>query len=169
MSSPGSLPCCPLHKSLPSPGDCAVNMNPNSEELAQIAIVSADTAKAFGVEPRVAMLSYSTLGSGEGPDVSAGGGDTAKAFGVEPRVAMLSYSTLGSGEGPDVSAGGGGPKLDQGEGKGGPRGYCPNARCSPVRCSRFSSFVQQPWSKWSAAVEPHSHPPLAHRFRRSPI
>lgn len=50
-------------------GDCAVNMNPNSEELAQIAIESADTAKAFGVEPKVAMLSYSTLGSGEGPDV----------------------------------------------------------------------------------------------------
>ena len=49
-------------------------MNPNSEELAQIAIVSADTAKAFGVEPRVAMLSYSTLGSGEGPDVRAGEG-----------------------------------------------------------------------------------------------
>ena len=46
-------------------------MNPNSEELAQIAIVSADTAKAFGVDARVAMLSYSTLGSGEGPDVSA--------------------------------------------------------------------------------------------------
>jgi len=51
-------------------GDCAVNMNPSAEELAQIAIESADTAKAFGVEPRVAMLSYSTLGSGEGPDVS---------------------------------------------------------------------------------------------------
>uniref|UniRef100_A0A7R9VBV4 Phosphate acetyltransferase n=3 Tax=Chlamydomonas euryale TaxID=1486919 RepID=A0A7R9VBV4_9CHLO len=50
-------------------GDCAVNMNPNSEELAQIAVVSADTARAFGLEPRIAMLSYSTLGSGEGPDV----------------------------------------------------------------------------------------------------
>ena len=51
-------------------------MNPNSEELAQIAIVSADTAKAFGVEPKVAMLSYSTLGSGEGPDVSVAGHST---------------------------------------------------------------------------------------------
>lgn len=61
----GLIPCC-----FCCPGDCAVNMNPNSEDLAQIAIVSADTAKAFGVEPRVAMLSYSTLGSGEGPDVS---------------------------------------------------------------------------------------------------
>lgn len=50
-------------------GDCAVNVSPSSKELAQIASVSADTAAAFGIEPRVAMLSYSTLGSGAGPDV----------------------------------------------------------------------------------------------------
>ncbi|KAG2494209.1 hypothetical protein HYH03_007567 [Edaphochlamys debaryana] len=50
-------------------GDCAVNVNPSAAELAQIAITSADTAKAFGIDPRVAMLSYSTLGSGAGPDV----------------------------------------------------------------------------------------------------
>lgn len=50
-------------------GDCAVNVNPSAEDLARIAVVSADTAAAFGVEPRVAMLSYSTLGSGSGPDV----------------------------------------------------------------------------------------------------
>lgn len=50
-------------------GDCAVNVSPSSEDLAQIAITSADTAAAFGVVPRVAMLSYSTLGSGAGPDV----------------------------------------------------------------------------------------------------
>ncbi|KAI8473674.1 MAG: phosphate acetyltransferase [Monoraphidium minutum] len=50
-------------------GDCAVNVSPSSQDLAQIASVSADTAAAFGLEPRVAMLSYSTLGSGAGPDV----------------------------------------------------------------------------------------------------
>ena len=50
-------------------GDCAVNQNPNSEELAQIAIASAKTAKQFGIEPRVAMLSYSTGGSGQGSAV----------------------------------------------------------------------------------------------------
>ncbi|EFJ50359.1 phosphate acetyltransferase [Volvox carteri f. nagariensis] len=50
-------------------GDCAVNVNPTAAELATIAITSADTAAAFGIEPRVAMLSYSTLGSGTGPDV----------------------------------------------------------------------------------------------------
>lgn len=52
-------------------GDCAVNVNPSSKELASIAACSADTAAAFGLEPRVAMLSYSTMGSGAGPDVSA--------------------------------------------------------------------------------------------------
>ena len=50
-------------------GDCAVNVLPNAQELAQIAATSADTAAAFGIEPRVAMLSYSTFGSGSGPEV----------------------------------------------------------------------------------------------------
>ena len=50
-------------------GDCAFNPNPNSEELADIAISSADTAKMFGIEPRIAMLSYSTGTSGKGADV----------------------------------------------------------------------------------------------------
>jgi phosphate acetyltransferase len=50
-------------------GDCAINLDPSAEELAQIAISSADTAARFGIEPRVAMLSYSTGTSGLGPDV----------------------------------------------------------------------------------------------------
>ncbi|BBG66119.1 phosphate acetyltransferase [Hydrogenimonas sp.] len=50
-------------------GDCAIVPDPNPEELAQIALSSADTAKAFGIEPRVAMLSYSTGESGKGADV----------------------------------------------------------------------------------------------------
>lgn len=50
-------------------GDCAINPNPNAEELAEIAISSAKTAKEFGIEPKVAMLSYSSGASGKGIDV----------------------------------------------------------------------------------------------------
>ncbi len=50
-------------------GDCAVNPNPNAEQLADIAITSAATAATFGIEPRIAMLSYSTGTSGKGADV----------------------------------------------------------------------------------------------------
>ena len=52
-------------------GDCAINPNPDAVQLADIAISSARTAAAFGVEPRVAMLSYSTGESGAGSDVEA--------------------------------------------------------------------------------------------------
>jgi phosphate acetyltransferase len=50
-------------------GDCAVVPNPDAEQLADIAISSAGTAAAFGIEPRIAMLSYSTGASGSGSDV----------------------------------------------------------------------------------------------------
>ncbi len=50
-------------------GDCAINPDPDAEQLAEIAIQSADSAKAFGIEPRVAMISYSTGNSGAGSDV----------------------------------------------------------------------------------------------------
>ena len=50
-------------------GDCAVNPNPNAQQLAEIALSSAETARTFGIEPKVAMLSYSTGSSGQGEDV----------------------------------------------------------------------------------------------------
>lgn len=50
-------------------GDCAINPDPNAEELADIAIQSAESAEAFGIEPLVAMISYSTGESGSGKDV----------------------------------------------------------------------------------------------------
>jgi phosphate acetyltransferase len=51
-------------------GDCAVNPRPDPKQLADIAISSAETAAQFGIEPRVAMLSYSTGESARGPDVT---------------------------------------------------------------------------------------------------
>jgi phosphate acetyltransferase len=50
-------------------GDCAVNPNPNAQQLAEIAISSAETAQAFGIDPKVALLSYSSGTSGKGADV----------------------------------------------------------------------------------------------------
>ncbi|MGY5846088.1 phosphate acetyltransferase [Salegentibacter sp. HM20] len=50
-------------------GDCAINPNPTAEELAEITISSAESAAAFGIEPKIAMLSYSSGTSGKGADV----------------------------------------------------------------------------------------------------
>lgn len=50
-------------------GDCAINQNPNAIQLSEIALASSQTAAQFGIEPRVAMLSYSTGSSGHGDEV----------------------------------------------------------------------------------------------------
>ena len=50
-------------------GDCAINIDPKEDDLVEIAIESAKTAKVFGIDPKVAMLSYSTKGSGSGENV----------------------------------------------------------------------------------------------------
>jgi phosphate acetyltransferase len=65
-------------------GDCAVNPDPDAAQLADIALSSAQTAAAFGVEPRVAMLSYSTGSSGAGADVEKVAAATALVRGRRP-------------------------------------------------------------------------------------
>ena len=50
-------------------GDCAINIKPSEDELVEIALETAECAKIFGIDPKVAFLSYSTLGSGAGEDV----------------------------------------------------------------------------------------------------
>ena len=60
-------------------GDCAVNPNPTAEQIGEIAAVSAKTAAQFGIDPKVAILSYSTGSSGSGPDVDRAVEATAKA------------------------------------------------------------------------------------------
>jgi phosphate acetyltransferase len=69
-------------------GDCAVNPNPTAEQLADIAVQSADSAKAFGIEPRVAMLSYSTGTSGGGQDVEKVKRATDLARAARPDLAI---------------------------------------------------------------------------------
>ncbi len=69
-------------------GDCAVNPNPTAEQLAEIAAASADTAAAFGIEPRVAMLSYATGKSGAGSDVEMVRSATDLARKLRPDLAI---------------------------------------------------------------------------------
>ncbi|MEV6815419.1 phosphate acetyltransferase [Micromonospora sp. NPDC051296] len=69
-------------------GDCAVNPDPDAAQLADIAISSADTAARFGIEPRVAMLSYSTGSSGAGADVAKVAAATALVRQRRPELAV---------------------------------------------------------------------------------
>jgi phosphate acetyltransferase len=69
-------------------GDCAINPDPDPVQLADIALSSAKTAIAFGVEPRVAMLSYSTGGSGHGADVDKVAAATALVRAHAPDLAV---------------------------------------------------------------------------------
>lgn len=67
-------------------GDCAIVPKPTADDLAQIAIQSNDTAKAFGIEPKVAMISYSTGNSGQGEDVEKVKAATAKVRELRPDI-----------------------------------------------------------------------------------
>ena len=66
--------------------DCAINIDPNEDELVEIAVETAKCAKLFGVDPKVAFLSYSTKGSGKGEDVDKMRNACAKAKEAMPGI-----------------------------------------------------------------------------------
>ncbi len=84
-------------------GDCAVNPNPTAEQLADIAIQSADSAAAFGIPPRVAMLSYSTGASGSGDEVEKVKKATAIARAARPDLAIDGPMQYDAAVMPDVA------------------------------------------------------------------
>ena len=84
--------------------DCAINLNPNAEQLAEIAIQSAETAKSFGLDPKVGMLSYSTLGSGKGPDVDLVEEATAIVKAKSPELPVVGSVQFDAAWSPVVAA-----------------------------------------------------------------
>ena len=69
-------------------GDCAINIKPTEDDLVEIALETAECAKIFGIDPKVAFLSYSTLGSGKGEDVDKVRNACEKAKAARPDLAI---------------------------------------------------------------------------------
>jgi phosphate acetyltransferase len=84
-------------------GDCAVVPDPNPEQLADIAVSAADTASMFGIEPRVAMLSYSTGESGTGADVDKVRAGTELARALRPDLPIEGPIQYDAAVDPDVA------------------------------------------------------------------
>ncbi|HEP6033806.1 TPA: phosphate acetyltransferase [Streptococcus pyogenes] len=68
--------------------DCAINIDPTAQELAEIAVNAAETAKIFDIDPKIAMLSFSTKGSGKAPQVDKVREATEIAKGLNPDLAL---------------------------------------------------------------------------------
>lgn len=68
--------------------DCAINVNPNAQELAEIAVETAKTASLFDIDPKVAMLSFSTKGSAKAPEVDKVREATAIAQKLAPELPL---------------------------------------------------------------------------------
>lgn len=83
-------------------GDCAINIDPSEDDLVEIAIESAKTAKIFGIDPKIAMLSYSTLGSGKGPSVTKVANATKKIKEQAPELAVEGEIQFDASVSPEV-------------------------------------------------------------------
>ena len=97
--------------------DCAINIHPTEDELVEIAGETAECAKIFGIDPKVAFLSYSTLGSGKGEDVDKMRNAAAKAKEKYPELPIEGDSQVAGHANtfvfPDINAGNIGYKIAQ--------------------------------------------------------
>ena len=84
-------------------GDCAINIAPNKDELVEIAVETAKTAKVFGIDPKVAMLSYSTYGSGKGDMVTLVANATKKIKEAAPDLAVDGELQFDAAVAPEVA------------------------------------------------------------------
>ena len=84
-------------------GDCAINIAPNEDELVEIAVETAKTAKVFGIDPKVAMLSYSTHGSGKGDMVTLVANATKKIKEAAPDLAVDGELQFDAAVAPEVA------------------------------------------------------------------
>lgn len=84
-------------------GDCAINIAPNEDELVEIAVETAKTAKVFGIDPKVAMLSYSTYGSGKGDMVTLVANATKKIKEAAPELAVDGELQFDAAVAPEVA------------------------------------------------------------------
>lgn len=84
--------------------DCAICINPTEDELVEIAIESAKTAEVFGIDPKVAMLCYSTNGSGKGEDVTKMANATAKVKAAAPDLKVEGELQFDAAVSPEVGA-----------------------------------------------------------------
>ena len=84
-------------------GDCAINIAPNEDELVEIAVETAKTAKVFGIDPKVPMLSYSTYGSGKGDMVTLVANATKKIKEAAPDLAVDGELQFDAAVAPEVA------------------------------------------------------------------
>ncbi len=84
-------------------GDCAINITPNEDELVEIAGETAKCAKKFGIEPKVAFLSYSTKGSGKGDSVTLVANACEKAKAAYPEIAIDGEMQFDAAVSPEVA------------------------------------------------------------------
>ena len=84
-------------------GDCAINIAPNEDELVEIAVETAKTAKVFGIDPKVAMLSYSTYGSGKVDMVTLVANATKKIKEAAPDLAVDGELQFDAAVAPEVA------------------------------------------------------------------